>query len=197
MLSITASGRLVIQLLASQLRGGKGPASGASACWWAMGCQSFTSSVVVRTSIVPVPPVGASGDQSLTPQPPTTVITVTIVVVARPPPQSNSDEPVVEVIVVVMYEVIMVAMPRIVAMPHPGPTVPGHVTAVPATTTGAGEVGATHAANTKATPGEVTSSEVAAASTKSAPAHVATTTSPAAMSDEDDGTLRDGTYSVL
>ena len=109
--------------------------------------------VVVHTGVIPVPPIRATGNHGLAPQPSTTSIAVAAIV-ARPPSQTYSDEAVIEAMVV-MGEVIViavvavpvlampiVAMPIIIAMPCRA--------AMPATTapsTNTGDVSATYSAS--------------------------------------------------
>ena len=109
--------------------------------------------IVVHTGVVPVPPIRATGNHGLAPQPSATSIAVAAIV-ARPPSQTYSDEAVIEAMVV-MGEVIVivvvavpvlampiVAMPIIIAMPCRA--------AMPATTApsaNTGDVSATYSAS--------------------------------------------------
>ena len=78
--------------------------------------------VVVHTGVITVPPIGATGNHGLAPQPRTSSIPVAAIV-TRPPSHAYSDEAVIEamvvmdeVIVIVVVAVPVLAMP-IVAMP--------------------------------------------------------------------------------
>src|SRR5262245_39926334 len=87
--------------------------------------------VRARAGVVAVPPVCASGVQSLTIQPAASTVTVPIAVIAGPPPDTGYKDPIVEVIVeaMVMGEGVVV-----VVMPIPMPAV-----CVPRTATVSGE----------------------------------------------------------
>src|SRR5262245_62933457 len=88
--------------------------------------------VRARAGVVAVPPVWASGVQSLTIQPAASTVTVPISVIAGPPPDTGYEDPIVEVIVeaMVMGEVVVV-----VVMPIPMPVV-----SIPSTATIPGDV---------------------------------------------------------
>jgi hypothetical protein len=57
---------------------------------------------VARAGVVSVPPIGASGIQSLTIEPTTPTVTVPVTVVAGPPPDTGYEDAIAEVIVKVM-----------------------------------------------------------------------------------------------
>jgi hypothetical protein len=155
---------------------------------------------VARAGVVSVPPIGASGIQSLAVQPAATTIAISVAIIAGPPPDTDCHEAVVEAIVevAVMGEAPVVVVPSIVAaMPFPGPIMPGIVATtdvadMPATTTPA----PTRIVATATTPSEVASMPAAAAkvatssthatevATSATASHATTTVAAATMADE-------------
>ena len=96
-------------------------------------CQPL---IVVDAAVVAVPPIRASGNESLAAQPRTSTIAVTVSIVGRPPTESDTDKAVVEVIVVMDEVIVVVVVPitvPVVAMPYRS--------TVPATTTPSTNIG--------------------------------------------------------
>ena len=96
-------------------------------------CQPL---IVVHAAVVAVPPIRASGNESLAAQPRTSTIAVTVSIVGRPPTESDTDKAVVEVIVVMDEVIVVVVVPitvPVVAMPYRS--------TVPATTTPSTNIG--------------------------------------------------------
>jgi hypothetical protein len=82
--------------------------------------------VVAGAGVIPVPPVGASGIESLAPQPLASTIAVSVGVVPGPPSDSDPNKVIVEIVEVFANDVlaIVVVPPVAVAMPPPGTVVP-------------------------------------------------------------------------
>ena len=132
---------------------------------------------VARAGVVSVPPIGASGIQSLAIQPRAATIAIPVAIVAGPPPDTDCHEAVVEAIVevAVMGEApVIVVMPSIVAaMPFPGSIMPGIVATtdvadMPTGTPTPTSIVATAPAPTKVTSMPAAASEVATSATHAA-----------------------------
>jgi hypothetical protein len=86
----------------------------------------MSSVVIASAGVVPVPPIGGSGVQSLTVQPSASAIAITVAIITGPPTtDSNCHEAVVEVIVAVSEVLVMVMPSIVIAMPSSRPVVPG------------------------------------------------------------------------
>ena len=68
----------------------RGMASATQAQRLARHADVFKASVVVDARVISVPPIGTSGDQSLTPQPSAATVSISIAIVARPHPSPTA-----------------------------------------------------------------------------------------------------------